>query len=228
MKALFLNICLCIAASTMAQSNMDALVTVTGEGKIIAVPDLVTINLGVETTGKDPKTVKAENDQAIDAVLSYTKKMGITQNNVKTEYVNLNKNYNYDNKTTTYTARQTMSIKMENMDKYEEVVEGLMTEGVNTINGIQFSTSKQEEYEQKARTQAVLNAKEKAQQYLSPLGQKVGSVRTITESGASSPQPRSMMMKSSAMMAFDESSGETLAAGEITISESVEVSFYIE
>jgi len=227
MKVLFLNICLFIAATTMAQSNMEALVTVTGEGKIIAVPDEVTINLGVETTGKDPKTVKTENDKAIDAVLKYTKKMGITQNNVKTEYVNLNKNHNYDTKTTTYTARQTMSIKMENMDKYEEVVAGLMTEGVNTINGIQFSSSKQEEYEQKARTQAILNAKEKAQQYLSPLGQKVGSVRMITESGASTPQPMPMM-KTRSMMAFDESSGETLAAGEITITESVEVSFYIE
>jgi len=211
----------------MAQSNMDALVTVTGEGKIVAVPDEVTINLGVETTGKDPKTVKAENDKSIDAVLKYTKKMGITQNNVKTEYVNLNKNYNYDNKTTTYTARQTMSIKMENMDKYEEVVAGLMTEGVNTINGIQFSSSKQEEYEQQARTQAILNAKEKAQQYLSPLGQKVGAARMITESGASTPQPMPMM-KTRSMMSMDESSGETLAAGEITITESVEVSFYIE
>lgn len=226
MKTLFLNLCLFIAATTMAQSPIDALVTVTGKGEVTAVPDEVTINLGVETTGKDPKSVKSENDKSIDAVLKYTKKMGISQNNVKTQYVNLNKNYNYDDKTTTYTARQTISIKMENMDNYEEVVAGLMTQGVNTINGIAFSSSKQKEYERKARTQAILNAKEKAEQYLSPLGQKVGAAKMITESGASTPQPM-LMMKSRAMM-DSSSSGETLAPGEITITESVEVSFYIQ
>jgi len=223
MKLLLLNLCLFFAATTMAQNSFESLINVTGEGEVTVMPDQVTITLGVETTGKDAEAVKTENDKAIDAILKYALKQGIPQNNVKTQYINLNKNQNYQDKTIQYTASQTIKIKMENLDEYEKLMTGLLSQGVNSINGIEFGSSKMAEYEQQARALAMKNAREKAEQYVRVTGQKVGPALMISEAGSSQPQPRPMI-KSMAMM-DSSSSRETIAAGEMTITERVEVSF---
>ena len=60
------------AMTTMAHAQqIQPTVNVTGEGKVIAVPDEVTIRMGVQTEGKDAKTVKTENDASVDKVLDY-------------------------------------------------------------------------------------------------------------------------------------------------------------
>ncbi|WP_031425682.1 SIMPL domain-containing protein [Flavimarina sp. Hel_I_48] len=222
MKLLLLNICIFFAATTMAQNSFEPLITVSGKGEVTVVPDQVTISLGVETTGKEAEKVKAENDRAIDAILKYALKQGISQNNITTQYINLNKNYNYEDKSTQYTASQIVKLKLENLDDYENVMTGLVSQGVNSINGIEFGSSKMDEYEEKARTLAMKNAKNKAEQYVGVTGQKVGPALMITEAGANVPQPRPMM-KTMSMM--ESSSRETLAPGEMTITERVEVSF---
>ncbi|MGB3773746.1 MAG: SIMPL domain-containing protein [Leeuwenhoekiella sp.] len=225
MKTILLNLCLFITATTMAQFSSNSLITVSGQGEITVVPDQVTISLGVETSGEKAEMVKTANDNAIDNIIKYALKNGIKQNNIKTQYVNLNKNFNYQDKTTSYSASQTLKLKMEDLNDYEDLIAGLLSQGVNSINGIEFSSSKMKEYEQKARSMAMQNAKEKADQYAGSAGKTVGQVMMITEAGTTSPQPRPMM-KSMAMMDAP-SSRETLAAGEMTITDKVEVSYYM-
>ena len=55
---------LALTAMTTAASaqQIQPTVSVTGEGKVIAVPDEVTIRMGVQNEGKDSKAVKMEND----------------------------------------------------------------------------------------------------------------------------------------------------------------------
>lgn len=213
-------------AATFAQQSMIPNVSVTGKGKVTVVPDEVTITLGVNTEAKDAQTAKSENDKAIDAVLKFTKQMGISENNIKTQYVSLNKRTRYEEKVDYYAAQQTITIKLEDLDKYEKLVAGLVEQGANTINGVDFSSSKMEEYQKKARTAAVNDAKEKAQQYAQVLGQSIGKAIAITESGTPDYSPRPMLqMRSSADMSVQN---ETLAPGEMEVTEEVSVSFELK
>lgn len=218
---------LALTALTTAASaqNIEPSVSVTGEGKVIAVPDEVTIRMGVQNEGKDPKTVKTANDVAVDKVLDYLLKMGIPQNQVQTEYVNLNKNYDYNTKTYNYNASQTISVKLKDLSKYDALMSGLVSSGINSINGVSFSSSKMEEYEAEARKKAVLDAKQKAESYAAVLGNKVGRVLMIAEMGTSTPQPQPMYK-----MAVAESMDggrNTIAPGEITVTSKIQVSFGI-
>ncbi|RXG15460.1 hypothetical protein DSM03_102309 [Leeuwenhoekiella aestuarii] len=211
------------AMSTMAQAQqIQPTVSVTGEGKVIAVPDEVTIRMGVQTEGKDAKTVKAENDASVDKVLDYLLKMNIPQNQVQTEYVNLNKNYEYNTKTYNYKASQTISVKLKDLSKYDKIMSGLVSSGINTINGVEFSSSKMQAYEAEARKKAVANAKEKAREYAGVLGQNIGKALLIAEQGTSSPQPQPMYKMAMAEM---DSTQRTLAPGELTITSKIQVSF---
>ena len=211
------------AMTTMAHAQqIQPTVNVTGEGKVIAVPDEVTIRMGVQTEGKDAKTVKTENDASVDKVLDYLLKMNIPQNQVQTEYVNLNKNYDYNTKTYSYKASQTISVKLKDLSKYDKVMSGLVSSGINTINGIEFSSSKMEAYEAEARKKAVADAKEKAKEYAGVLGQNIGKALMIAEQGKSAPQPQPMYKMAMAEM---DSTQRTLAPGELTITSKIQVSF---
>ena len=106
---------------------------------------------------------------------------------------------------------------------------GLNDVGVNSIQGVEFKSSKMEEHEREARKKAMLNAKQKAEDYVSVLGQKVGKALFITDnSQVHYPQP----MYKGAMMAMADAESaaprETLAIGEIEINSTVNVSFVLE
>ena len=225
MKTILILAITAMSAVATAQ-EIQPTVNVTGEGKVIAVPDEVTVNMGVQNQGKDPKTVKSENDATVDKVLDFLLKMGIPQNQVQTEYVNLNKNYDYNTKTYNYNASQTISVKLKDLSKYDQLMSGLVRSGINTINGVNFSSSKMEEYKAEARKKAVLNAKEKAQAYAAVLGQKIGKAVMISEQGSASPQPRPLYKM--AVAESMDSSQNTLAPGEMTVTSEIQISFQLK
>lgn len=212
--------------ATQAQETTPT-VNVMGEGKVTVVPDEVTIRVGVETTGKEAAAVKTENDKDVDEVLRFTKKMGIPENHVQTEYVQLNKNYDYQNKTYNFRANQTISIKLEDLDKYEELMSGLVASGINNIAGVNFASSEIEKYKSQARNKALANAKSKATEYATVLGQSIGRAVMISELGTSSPQPQPKYRMMAMADSVEGASQETLAPGEITITERIQVSFIL-
>ena len=226
MKKLILVALLIMGTVAMAQEKIQPLVSVTGEGKVKAVPDEVTVRVRVETTGKEAAAVKAENDKNVDAVLKFALKMNIPQNNVTTQYVNLNKNYDYQTKTYSYQANQSIAIKIEDLSRYEDIMSGLIASGINNIDGIEFSSSKIETYRSEARKKAVADAKMKANEYAGVLDQSAGKAISISETGTSIPMPQPQY-KVMAMRASDsmESSQETIAPGEMTITARVSVTF---
>ncbi|MGB8374898.1 MAG: SIMPL domain-containing protein, partial [Salegentibacter sp.] len=146
--------------------------------------------------------------------------------NIETDYVNLNKRYNYDDKTSTYVANQAISIKLEDLSDYEEIMRGLLENGLNRIDGVQFKSSEVEKYESEARRKAVFDAKQKATELATPLGQKIGKAVSINEVGSNNIQPVYRMAE---MKMSDSAQGQqSIAPGEMEITEKVNVSFLLQ
>ncbi len=214
------------SVATFAQNNPATpnVVSVSGEGTVKVVPDEVTINARVETEGLDPASVKKENDKLVNQLFKFLKKEGISEKNIQTEYVNLNKRTDYQTKKETYVANQAISIKLDDLANYEEIMQGLLKNGLNRINSVQFSSSKTAEYEKEARRKAVLNAKQKAEELVAPLGQEIGKALMISENGSSSfPVMRMEAMKLSSANADQQ----TIAPGEMEVTANVQISFQL-
>ncbi len=204
-------------------------VTVSGEGKVKVTPDQAFITVSIDTKGSKAIDVKKENDIAVEKVLQFIKKMKIPKEDVITERVALNPNYDYEKKKHNYMANQTIIIKLKDLTKYDELSEGLIDNGVNRIDNVEFKSSKLETLQSEARKLAMKEAKLKAEDYVSVLGQKIGKALLINDnSQAYYPQP----MYKGNMMAMDASAGgeqrQTLAIGEIEITANVTVSFVLE
>ena len=188
-------------------------VTVSGEGKIKVIPDEAVITVGVEYTGSDAKEVKKKNDETVDLVLKTIK--------------SLYKNYDYQTKKNNYVASQTIKIHLKDLSKYESIMMDLVNSGINQIQGVEFKSSKMKQFETEARKRAVMDAKMKAEDYVSVLNQKIGKAISISDTTAPSyPQPmyRNVMAKGLEM----DAANETLAIGEIEINANVTISFILE
>ena len=202
-------------------------ISVSGEGKIKAIPDQVFISIAVETKGTNATDVKKQNDTTIEKVLQFITKFKVPKSDVQTKSVSLNPQYDYEKKKRNYNATQTIEILLKNITQYDGFMEGLVDAGINKINGIEFKTSKLIEYQSEARKLAMKEAKLKAEDYVSVLGQKVGKAITITDNTQNYyPQP----MYAIKTMAMDQevTPRETLAIGEINITATVNVSFLLE
>ncbi|WP_433832056.1 SIMPL domain-containing protein [Flavobacterium anhuiense] len=204
------------------------LINVNGEGKVKVAPDQVCISASVETKGNNAKDVKKQNDEKMDAVLKFIKKMNIPTADFKTKQVALNPQYDYEKKKTSYNATQTVEIVVKDLAKYDELMEGLVQQGINRIDRVSFESSKLAQYQSEARKLAMKDAKTKAEEYVAVLGQKVGKAFTISDnSQVYHPQPMyaAMRMKEADSMG---ASNETLAIGEIEITANVSVSFVLD
>lgn len=201
-------------------------VTVRGMGIVKVTPDRVKIRVRVENEGQSAKEVKAVTDEAVNDVLHFLKEQELTKNDYQTDYINLNKKTNYKTNRTYYSAEQAISIMLKDINRYEELMSGLMESGINRIDGVSFQSSKLEKHQIEARKKAVLNAKEKAENYANTLNLKVGRAEMIGEMGSSSPQP--MMQMSAADASYNSSENQTLAPGQMEIKAQVVVRFALE
>ncbi|PKD16724.1 hypothetical protein APR41_07915 [Salegentibacter salinarum] len=227
MKKLILLIAVVTGFGMQAQTeNNNTGIHVTGEGVVKVAPDKVTIKSQIEHEGQSATSVKSQNDEVVDKVIKYLKSEGIAEKNINTNYINLNKRYNYNDKTYTYVANQAISITLEDISKYESIMKGLLENGLNGINGIEFESSEIDKHKAEARRKAVLNAKEKAEALAEPLGQTVGKAFKISEGSSNNNQPvyRAMEMKASSDQASNQ---ETIAPGEMEISIEVNVAFQL-
>ncbi|MFH7000342.1 SIMPL domain-containing protein [Flavobacterium sp. FlaQc-57] len=228
-KVLFFLTIMFMTMSYAQEVKQIPQINVSGEGKIKVAPDQVCISATVETKGNNAKDIKKQNDEKIDAVLKFIKKMNIPVADYKTKQVSLNPQYDYEKKKTSYNATQTVEIVLKDLSKYDELMEGLVAQGINRLDNVSFESSKLAQYQTEARKLAIKDAKAKAEDYVSVLGQKVGKAITISDnSQVYHPRPMYSAMKSMAMDSNAGAENETLAIGEIEITANVSVSFILD
>lgn len=203
-------------------------INVSGEGKVKVVPDQAMISVSVDTKGNKAADVKKQNDETVERVIQAIKKHKLPKENVQTQRISLNPVYDYEKKKYSYNATQTIEILLKDLSQYDGLMESLVDAGINRISNVEFRSSKMEQHKSDARKQAMLEAKKKAEDYVSVLGQKVGKALTISDNTqVYYPQPM-YEMKAMAMGGSDATPRETLAVGEISVTANVIVSFILE
>jgi uncharacterized protein YggE len=230
MKKLVLFLTIMFMTMSYGQETKQIpLININGEGKVKVAPDQVCISATVETKGNNAKDVKKQNDEKMDAVLKFIKKMNVPTADFKTKQVALNPQYDYEKKKTSYNATQTVEIVLKDLSKYDELMEGLVQQGINRIDKVSFETSKLVQLQSDARKLAMKDAKVKAEDYVSVLGQKVGKAFVISDnSQIYQPQPMYAAMRMKESADAMGASNETLAIGEIEVTANVCVSFVLE
>lgn len=203
------------------------LLSVSASADAKRVPDVATISTGVVTQATDANAAMRANAVQMDKVMKAIRAAGIAERDIQTSGISLNPQYKYAENTpptiTGYQANNTVSVKVRDLSKLGKVLDTLVEQGANQVNGPSFEVDKPDEAYDEARLGALKKAKARAQTYADALDLKVRRIVSISEGGASMPRPMPMMraMASDAMMNKETS----VSPGETTLSVDLEVVF---
>lgn len=229
MKKALLMLAFMISILSHAQEiKQIPMINVSGEGKVNAVPDRASISISIESKGTKASEVKKDNDIKTAAVLKTITRLNVAKEDFQTQRVALNPNYDYEKKKYNYIATQTIIILLKDLSKYDELMEGLIDAGTNRIDNVEFKSSKLKQLQSEARKLAVQDAKAKALDFVSVLGQKVGKAMQISDNSQNYNPPHPMYAMDKMAMSNQAESRQTLAVGEMEIMVNVSVGFLLE
>ena len=137
--------------------------TLTGQGHVMATPDLAVIRLGVETTGYSLSDIQSENARISQRVIQTLSQASITE--IKTIQYTIDKRYEYEDGRQIdkgYSVRNILEIKTNNIDEVGTIIDTAVNVGANIVLSISFELSEPERYYQQALTLAVDQAIQKA------------------------------------------------------------------
>ena len=167
----------------MAGTRLDFSTT----GTVSRVPDLATISAGVVNRSPTASGAISENAARMERVRAALKRAGIADKDIQTSSINLNPEYRYDNNLppvlTGYQASNTVSIRFRDIRKSGEILDALVAQGANQINGPSLTIEHPEAALDEARLKAVAAGKARAELYARAMGMRVVRVLSVSESG---------------------------------------------
>ncbi len=223
--AIFLIVLTFCAGIGFAEERAREIV-VSGEGVASAAPDMATVRIGVSREARLAGEAMRMTSDAMTGVLSLLEKEGIAARDVQTKNVILNPRYQRTNdgrppRVIGYIAANDLMVRVRDLDALGGVLDAVISEGANSMNGIFFAVADPGPLETEARRAAVSDARAKAEVLAEAAGVAVGPVVSIHEGGAvlaPGPVMRSMAMEESAV---------PIAGGEIDVRSQVTIVFEI-
>jgi uncharacterized protein YggE len=212
-------------APALANSDFPPSVSVSGEATISATPDQAEIEAGTTTDAKTARDAADANNTAMAKVLSALKTAGIDAKDIQTSRLSLQPQYapNHNPPTVTgYRATNQVMVRLHDIAKVGSTIDTLVSAGATDIGGINFTISNASKLLDDARTQAIADARHKAEIYAKAAGVTLGAPISISEGGAA-PVPMFRAKMAAAPMA-----ATPVAPGQETLSVTVNVSWAIK
>jgi uncharacterized protein YggE len=214
----------------------DALISVTGVGEVSAAPDTAYITSGVVTQGATAREALDANTTAMNELIAALKDVGIEARDIQTSGFSVSPNYVYSDtrdangyqlppKIAGYQVANNVNVRVRALDTLGTVLDKQVSVGANTAFGLSFSVADPSKLYDEARKAAFADAKSKAALYAEAAGEKLGSLKSVTEiQGGGTPVP--YMMKTSAEVA--SAAPVPVAAGELSFSVNVQVTWSVD
>ncbi|MDJ0639578.1 MAG: SIMPL domain-containing protein [Paracoccaceae bacterium] len=201
-------------------------IIVSATGSVSAAPDMATVRVGVTHEARTASDAMRGVSDAAAAVLADIEAAGIAARDVQTSSLTLNPVRDRRNNTERpgirgYSASTMLTVRVRDLDSLGGLLDIVVGDGANTLNGLTFSIAEPEPLQDLARADAVRRANAKAQTLADAAGVTLGPLQSISEGGgAGAPQP---MMRGAVM----EAAAVPVAAGELDVQVSVTLVYAI-
>ncbi len=177
--------------------NYPQQISVTGEGKAYAKPDVAVMSFGVTTQAVKSQDAVNQNNEKMNAVITAIKSLGVEEKDIRTTLYQLNPTYGSDqvypsypypypdrgDQITGYSLQQQVEVKMRNFEKVNEIIDAVTAKGANVAGSLQFTIDDPETARAEARAKAIEQAKQKAESLFAASGLKMGKLVNVYEGG---------------------------------------------
>jgi uncharacterized protein YggE len=177
-----------LVAAGIASAN----VSVNGTGKVTYVPDLVYVSVGVSSDGKTADEAWRKNEEVVKKLFAALQTFGIDPKDMKTTGLSINPRYvshkDQEPELVGYTAGYDLSVTVRQLADAGRVLDALVQNGASRRMSLGFGASNVDQLMDQARINAALDARKKAEQYVTASGASLGQVLSITEGQGPMPQ----------------------------------------
>jgi len=199
-----------IPAAAAAQTNVAVVPSIAGTrldisatGEASRVPDIAIINAGVVTRSQTATAAIQENANRMERVRAALRRAGIADRDIQTSQISLNPEYRYvENQAPQlvgYTASNQVSVRFRDIRNTGRILDALVAEGANQINGPNLMIDKPEAALDEARASALAVGRARAELYARALGKRVVRLISVSESGGyAAPPPMPYVMRAEA------------------------------
>ena len=193
--------------------NNNGIISVQGNGKASSEPNTVLISLEIIVEGDDLDDVSSESSKIYRSLTSSFKRIGIEEENIETNYYNVNPMYAYPENESPridgYRVVHAINVKstVKNYDELGKesgkIVDTAIRAGVISVGNIQFilDEESEEKLQEEALRDAIQNAKRKGEYMANELDIRLGEVKSVSE-GAYTTNPDMMSLRFAAEADF--------------------------
>ena len=167
---------------------------VTGQGDVMAVPDLATLSLGIEAQAATVSEAQEQANEAMDKVMQALKDNGLAEKDVQTQRFSIYPITKWDEQENKeeiigYRVTNTVLAKIREVDKAGVIIDTVAQAGgdYTRIQNISFTIDDPTPYYEEARTKALEDAENKAEQLADLAGVRLGKPTYISEGAVYQP-----------------------------------------
>jgi uncharacterized protein YggE len=214
------------------------MITVTGDGSAVAIPDVASFSFSVTETAKTVDEAQALSAKKINEALKVVRDSGVEDKDIDTQSYNINPHYEYQTGACTayscpsksvltgYDVSQTISVKIRKLSEAGKLFSSIGSAGVTNINGLTFSVNNPDKIKEVARAKAIKQAQDKAESLAKQLGVDLVRVTSFYENDNSYPRPMYGMGGAMELSSKAVDSPE-IVVGEKKITSNVSVTYEI-
>jgi len=222
-----------LAFANTAYAQEQSMVSVMGEASVIVTPDVAHIWLGVDTQHENAHTAQQLNSEAMSNVIAAVLAMGIDESDVQTVRFNMWPIHSWDPETNQssvsgFSVSNSINVTVRDLEIAGDVLSAASQAGANTASSVTFGLLDSNEVYNQALALAVADATAKARVIASALGQSLGAIAHVTETGGMGFMPLPIARAEMAMdSAMSFAGGVPVQSGELAVTARVQITFYL-
>lgn len=167
-------------------------INVSGEGKILAKPDIGQVDLSVLSRATTVAAAQKDNTEKMNKITQALKDLGVKEEDLKTVNYSVNPTYQYTAGRSViigYEVNQTLRAKIRDLAKVSVVLDRAAALGANQVGSLNFTFDEPEKLKDEARQKAIADAKAKAKELAGGLDIRLGKIVSFSESSYDGTQP---------------------------------------
>jgi uncharacterized protein len=216
-------------ASTITQTIAGTRLDISATGDVTRVPDVAIISTGVVTRSTTATGAIQDAAERMQRVVAALKRAGVEDRDIQTSNLNLNPEYRYPENQSPqlvgYTASNQLTIRFRDIRNSGKILDALVSQGANEINGPNLTIDKLEAALDEARAKAVAAGRARADLYARSLGLRVVRVVSVSESGGYAVPPPAPPVP---MMARAEMAQTKIEPGEQKLQVTLAMTFELQ
>ncbi len=160
-------------------------ISVTGEGKASAVPDIAKVDMIVTNKAANTSAAQSVNTTVMNGLIAAMRNAGVAEKDLKTSSYSVYPVYDYDVSPATitgYEASQTLSVTIRDTEKSGAILEAAGSNGATQIGSLRMEVDDETDVKSEARKAAIADARAEAESIAAAMDARLGRVVSYYES----------------------------------------------